>query len=75
MNFCYNNNKPKYEEEVQLCYMYTATFIVLIKSVYADIAKDFKTKFCSNYKVETPLPRGKSKKVIVLVKCELGRKL
>ena len=38
-----------------------------------DIANDVKSRFdTSNYEVNTPLPMGKNKKVIGLMKDELG---
>ena len=39
-------------------------------------AKDVETRYdTSTYKLDTPLPRGKIKKVIDLIKDELGRKI
>ena len=43
---------------------------------YSEIAKDFDTRFeTSNYQLDRPLCRGKNKKVIGLMKDELGRKI
>ena len=40
-----------------------------------DIAKDVETRFdTSNYELDKPLPKGKNKKVIGLMKDELGGK-
>ena len=48
------------------------SFIVYIKN--ADIAKDIETRFDnSNFALDRPLPKGKSKKVIRLMKVELGK--
>ena len=51
------------------------SFIVYIKTddIYNDIAKDVETRFdTSNYELNRPLPKGKNKKVIGLMKDELG---
>ena len=40
-----------------------------------DIAEDVETRFdTSNYELERPLPKGKNKKVVRLIKDELGGK-
>lgn len=55
--------------------MDTGSFIVSIKrgDIYVDIAENLEIKFdSSNYKVERPLPRQKSKKVIWLTKYALN---
>ena len=52
-------------------------FIVYIKTddIYKDIAEDFQTRFdTSNYELDKPLPKGKNKKVIGLMKNALGEK-
>ena len=52
-------------------------FIVYIKTnhIYKDIAEDVDTRFdISNYELHWPLPKRKKKKVILLMKNELGRK-
>ena len=42
--------------------------------IYKDIAENFETRFDnSNYELDRPLPKGKNKKVIGLMKNELGR--
>ena len=54
------------------------SLIVYIKTedIYVDIAKDFEARFdTSNYELERPLPKGKNKKVIGLMKDELGGKI
>ena len=58
--------------------MDTDSFIVYIKTdgIYKHIAEDVKTRFdTSNYKLDKPLPKGKNKKVICLIKDELGGKV
>ena len=43
---------------------------------YEDIANDVENRFdTSNYEVNRPLPMGKNKKIIGLMKDELGRKI
>ena len=76
--FWYDYVKPKYGEKAKLCYMDTDSFIVYIKTddIYKDIAEDVETRFdTSNYELDRPLPKGKNKKVIGLMKDELGRKI
>ena len=76
--FCYDYVKPKYGEKEKLCYMNTDSFFVYIKTcaIYKDIAEDTE-KRCStsNYKLERSLPNGESKRVIGLIKDQLGRKI
>ena len=53
-------------------------FNVYIKSddIYKDIAEDVETKCdTSNYKLDRPLPKGRNKKIIGLIKNELGQKI
>ena len=60
------------------CYTDTDSFIGYIKTndIYKDISKDFKAKFdTSNYELEWSLPKTKNKKVIELLKDELGWKI
>ena len=67
--------KPKYGNDVKLCYMDADSFIMSIKTndFYKDIANDVEKRFdTSNYEVDRPLPTGKNKKVIGLMKDELG---
>ena len=73
--FWYDYVKPKYGDNVKLCYMDTDSFIMHIKTkdFYEDIANDVKKRFdTSIYEVNRPLPTGKNKKVIGLMKNELG---
>ena len=70
--------KPKYDNNVKLCYMDTDSFIMNIKAndFYNDIANDVENRFdTSNYEVNRPLPMGRNKKVIGLMKDELGEKI
>ena len=58
--------------------MNTGSFIVNMKTedIYSDIAKYVKTRFdISNYESDRPLPKGKKKKVIGLVKNGLHGKV
>ena len=76
--FWYDYMKPKYNDNVKLCYMDTDSFIMNIKTndFYKDIANDVEKRFdTSNYEVNRPLPKGKNKKVIGLMKDELGGKI
>ena len=73
--FWYDYVKKKYEDMVKLCYMDTDSLIMNIKTkdFYKDIAQDVEERFdASNYDVDRPLPKGKNKKVIGLMKDELG---
>ena len=73
--FWYDYMKPKYGNDIKLCYIDTDSFIMNIKTndFYEDIAKDVENRFdTSNYEVNRPLPMGKNKKVIGLMKDELG---
>ena len=66
--------KPKYQNNVKICYMDTDSFIIHIKTkdFYKDIADDVKKRFdISNYEVDRPLPRGFNKRVIGIMKDEL----
>ena len=58
--------------------MDTDSFIINIKieDFYEDIANDVEKRFdTANYEVNSPLPKGKNKKVIGLMKDELGGKI
>ena len=73
--FWYDYVKPKYDEIAKLCYMDTDSFIVHEKTddVSKDIAENVETRFdTSNFEVNRPLPKGKNKKVIGLMKSKLG---
>ena len=65
-------------KKAELCYMDTDSFIVYIKTddIYKDIAKNVETRFdTSNYQLDRSLLKGKNKKVIGLMKDELGGKI
>ena len=73
--FWYDYMKPKYNDNVRLCYMDTDSFVMHIKAnyFYKDISSVVECKFdTSNYEVKRPLPIGKNKKVLELMKDELG---
>ena len=73
--FWYDYVKKTYGDMVKLCYMDTDSLIMNIKTkdFYKDIAQDVEERFdTSNYDVDRPLPKGKNKKVIGLMKDELG---
>ena len=70
--------KPKYGNRVKLCHMDMDSFVMNIKTndFYKDIANDVEKRFdTSNYECNRPLPIGKNKKVIGLMKHELGGKI
>ena len=76
--FWYDYMKPKDDDNVKLCYMDTDSSIMHIKTedFYNNIANDDKKRFdTSNYDVNRPFPTGKNKKVIGLMKDELGGKI
>ena len=65
----------KYSEKSKLCYM---DFIVYIKTdnIYEDITEDVERRSdASNYELNRQLPKGKNKKVIGVMKDELGGKI
>ena len=75
--FWYDYVKPKYNDNVRLCYMDTDSFVMHIKTndlkaITSDVENRFDT---SNYGVNRSLPTGKNKKVIGLMKDELGGKI
>ena len=76
--FWYDYMKPKYNNDVKLCYMDTDSFIINIKTndFYKDISNDVENRFdASNYEINRSLPTGKNKKVIGLMKDELGGRI
>ena len=78
--FYYDYIKPKYGENITLCYMDTDSLVYHIKTenFYEDIAEDVKEKFdTSGYSTEDtrPLPIGLNKKIIGLMKDEFGGKI
>ena len=73
--FWYDYVKIKYQDKARLCYMDTDSFVVNIKTkdFYKDISSDVNKRFdTSNYTFDRPLPTGINKKVIDLMKDELG---
>ena len=76
--FWYDYMKPKYYDNIKLCYMDTDSFVMNIKTedFCKDISNDVEKRFdTSNYEVNRPLPTGKNKKVIGLMKYELEGKI
>ena len=76
--FWYDYMKPKYNDNVRLCYMDTDSFVMHIKTndFYEDIVNDVENSFdTSSYEVNRPLPTGKNKKILGLMKDELGGKI
>ena len=70
--------KQKYPEGLTLCYMDTDSLIYDIETddFYKDIAEDVKDRFgTSGYNPNQPLPVCLNKKVIGLMKDELGGKI
>ena len=76
--FWYDYIKPKYQGNGKLCYMDTDCSLIHIKTedfckdIANDVGKGFDT---SNYKINRPLPTGKNRKAIGLMKDELGEKI
>ena len=73
--FWYDYVKVKYEDRVRLCYMDTDSFVLNVrtKDFYKDISEDVKDRFnTSNFYCDRPLPIGVNKKVVGLMKDELG---
>ena len=73
--FWYDYVKPKYGENAKLCCMDTDSFIVHVKTddIYKDIAGNVELRFdTSNFQIDSPLLKGKNKKVNGLMKDELG---
>ena len=73
--FHYDYMLPKYGDNLKLCYMDTDSFVYDIKTedFYKDIAGDVESRFdTSGYVDNRPLPTSKNKKVIGLMKDELG---
>ena len=73
--FWYDYVKIKYQDKARLCCMDTDSFVVniKIKDFYKNISQDVNKRFdTSNYTFDRPLPTGINKKVIGLLKDELG---
>ena len=76
--FWFDYMKSKYADNVKSCYMDTDSFIMQIKTedFYKGIAEDVEKRFDTpKYEVNRPLPKGKNKKVIKLMKDELVGKI
>ena len=76
--FWYGFVKLKYGEKTNFCCIDTDSFIVYVKTddIDKDTAEDVETRFdISNYELDRPLPKGKNKKPIGLMKYELGGKI
>ena len=76
--FWYGYLKPKYGDNLKLCYMDTDSFIMHIKTkyFYKDSANDVEKRFdTSNYEINRPLPTRKNNNVNGLMKDELGEKI
>ena len=76
--FCYDYVKPKYGGKAKLLYIDTDSFIVYIETddIYKDVADDIETRSdTSDYELDRLLSKGKNKKVIGLIKDELGGKI
>ena len=76
--FWYDYVKPTYGEKAKLCYMDTDGFIVYIKTddIYKDTAEDVEIRLdTSNYELDKPLPKEKNKKLIGLMKDNVGGKI
>ena len=76
--FWYDYIKTEYQNNAKLCYMGTGSFIICIKTedIFEDIADGVEKRFnTSNYEVNRSLPTGKNKRVIGLIKDELGGKI
>ena len=75
--FHYNYMLPKYGEHLKLlCHMGTDSFVynIAADNFYEDIADDIEARFdTSGYSCSRPLAIGVNKKVIGLMKDELGR--
>ena len=79
-DFWYDYLKPKYDNNIGLCYKDTGSFIFHIETeyFYNDISNDVDNRFdTSAYSKDfnRPLPIGKNKKVLGMMKDELCRKL
>ena len=75
--FHYDYMKPKYSD-LKLCYMDTDSLIYEIhtEDFYKDIAEDVEDRFdTSGYVPDRPLPVERNKKVIGLIKDELGGRI
>ena len=78
--FWYDYLKPKYEDNLKLCYMDTESFIFQVETeyFYADISNDVEDRFdtsASSNEINRPISIGKNKKVLGMIKVELCGKI
>ena len=78
--FHYDCMRPKYDSKVKLCYVDIDSFVyeIVTEDFYRDIEKDVKKRFdMSRYSRDDnrPLPIRENKKMIGLMKDELGGKI
>ena len=75
---CHDYVKPKYGQKAKLCYMHWDSFMfhvkktIFIKALQKMLKQDFES---SNYELNRPLPKGKNKKIIGVLKDELSGKI
>ena len=65
--FWYDYLKPKYKENLKLCYMDTDSFIFNVKTEdwFKDISNDIEQRFdTSNIQTNIPIKKGVNKKVL-----------
>ena len=73
--FWYDYMKPRYGDNVKLCSMDGFIMNIKTEDFYKDVANDVEKRFdTSHYAVDRPLSIGKNKKVIGLMKDEIGGK-
>ena len=73
--FWYDYVKVKYDDRVKLCYMDTDSFVLNVRTedFYKDTSEDVKDRFDTfNFNCDRLLPIGVNKKVVGLMKNELG---
>ena len=74
--FWYDYVKLKSHDKAYLSYLHTDSFIEKTKNDYKDIINDVEKRFdVSSYEIRRPLPTEKNKKVIGLIKYNLGEKI
>ena len=76
--FHYDYIKPKYGMNLRLCYMNTDSLVYDIKNdnFYKDMAGNVEARFdIRSYSCSCPLPMRVNKKIIGLMKDELGRRI
>ena len=74
--FWYDYTEPRYQNNAKLCYMHTYSFVIqTLQNVYEGITDTEKKYDTSNYDVDRPWPVNKNKKLISLIKDDLGGKM